>query len=196
LLDEKKWQRDNKIHNIGLRLADALGGDIFDDHNDFAAKADALLSKWGEKLSAGDRKTLLRGLSWADAEAPQVIKKVSKPDKVAPDPMHGFFEAVIDNKKMTVEYEADSDLSDFENVPLTEVGGIESFIAREVLPYSPDAWVDPKSEKIGYELSFTRHFYKPVELRPLAEIEADIRKLMDESDGLVEEALKSQNAEH
>ena len=43
--------------------------------------------------------------------------------------------------------------------------------------------------KIGYELSFTRHFYKPVALRPLAEIEADIRKLMDESDGLVNESL-------
>jgi type I restriction enzyme M protein len=170
-------------------LADELGSDIFDDHNEFTAKADALFSKWGEKLSAGDRKTLLRGLSWADAEAPQVIKKVSKPDKVAADPMHGFFEAVIDGKKMTVEYEADSDLSDFENVPLSEEGGVESFIAREVLPYSPDAWVDPKSEKIGYELSFTRHFYKPVALRPLAEIEADIRKLMDESDGLVEKAL-------
>ena len=190
LLDEKKWQRDNKLYNIGLKLADELGSEIFNDHNEFAAKADALLSKWGEKLSAGDRKTLLRGLSWADAAAPQVIKKVSKPDKVAADPMYGFFEAVIDGKKMTVEYEADSDLSDFENVPLNEVGGVESFITREVLPYSPDAWVDPKSEKIGYELSFTRHFYKPVALRPLTEIEADIRKLMDESDGLVLEALR------
>ena len=190
LLDEKKWQRDNKLYNIGLKLANELGSDIFEDHNEFARKADALLSKWGEKLFAGDRKTLLRGLSWSDAEAPQVIKKVSKPDKVAADPMHGFFEAVIDGKKMTVEYEADSDLSDFENVPLTEEGGVESFIAREVLPYSPDAWVDPKSEKIGYEISFTRHFYKPVPLRPLAEIEVDIRKLMDESDGLVNAALR------
>jgi len=190
LLDEKKWQRDNKLYNIGLKLADELGSDIFDDHNEFATKVDALLLKWGEKISAGDRKTLLRGLSWADAEAPQVIKKVSKPDKAAPDLIHGFFEAVIDGKKMTVEYEADSDLSDFENVPLTEEGGVESFITREVLPYSPDAWVDPKSEKIGYELSFTRHFYKPAELRPLADIEADIHKLMDESDGLVHQALK------
>jgi type I restriction enzyme M protein len=193
LLDEKKWQRDNKLHNIGLKLADALGSDIFNDHNEFAAKADALLSKWGEKLSAGDRKTLLRALSWSDAEAPQVIKKVSKPDKVSPDPIHGFFEAVIDGKKMTVEYEADSDLSDFENVPLNEEGGVESFIAREVLPYSSDAWVDPKSEKIGYEISFSRHFYKPIALRQLAEIESDIRKLMDESDGMVQAALRGSN---
>jgi len=190
LLDEKKWQRDNKLYNIGLKVAEKLGSDIFDDHNEFADMVDALLAKWGEKISASDRKTLLRGLSWADMEAPQVFKKTSKPDKVKPDPLHGFFEIVIEGKKMTAEYEADSDLSDFENVPLTEVGGVESFIAREVLPYSPDAWVDPKSEKIGYELSFTRHFYKPAELRPLAEIEADIRKLMDESDGLVRQALK------
>jgi type I restriction enzyme M protein len=189
LLDEKKWQRDNRLYKIGLKLADELGSDRFDDHNEFATRVDALLLEWGEKLSAGDRKTLLRGLSWSDVEAPQVIKKVSKPDKVAPDPIHGLFEAVIDVKKMTVEYEADSDLSDFENVPLAEIGGVESFIAREVLPYSPDAWVDPKSEKIGYEISFTRHFYKPVQLRPLAEIEADIHKIMDESDGLVRQAL-------
>ena len=188
LLDEKKWQRDNKLYNIGLKMANELGGEMFDDHNEFAAKVDVLLSKWGEKLTAGDRKTLLRGLSWADVAAPEVVKKMSKPDKVAADPMHGFFETVIDGKKMTVEYESDSDLSDFENVPLTEVGGVESFFAREVLPYSPDAWVDPKSEKIGYELSFTRYFYKPVALRPLAEIESDIRKLMDESDGLVQHA--------
>ena len=193
LIDEKKWQRDNKLYNIGLKLADELGSEIFDDHNEFASKTDALLSKWGEKLSAGDRKTLLRGLSWVDVEAPQVIKKASKPDKVAADPMHGFFEAVVDGKKMTVEYEADSDLSDFENVPLNEEGGVESFIAREVLPYSPDAWVDPKSEKIGYEISFSRHFYKPIALRQLAEIESDIRKLMDESDGMVQAALRGSN---
>jgi type I restriction enzyme M protein len=49
--------------------------------------------------------------------------------------------------------------------------------------------VDPTSERIGYEISFTRHFFKPIELRPLGEIEADIRKLMVESDGLVEATL-------
>jgi type I restriction enzyme M protein len=103
--------------------------------------------------------------------------------------MFGYFEREVDGKLSTVEFEPDPDLSDFENVPLTEPDGVAGFIAREVLPYSPDAWVDPKSEKIGYELSFTRHFYKPVELRSLAAIEADIRKVMDESDGLVRNSL-------
>jgi type I restriction enzyme M protein len=189
LLDEKKWTRDNKLHQIALKLADELGAETFDDHNEFVVQVDALLKVWGDKLAAGDRKALLRGLSWADPEAPEVIKRISKPDKVPAGPMFGYFKREIDGKIMTVEFEPDPDLSDFENVPLAEPDGVAGFIAREVLPYSPDAWVDPKSEKIGYELSFTRHFYKPVELRPLAEIEADIRKLMDQSDGLVRSAL-------
>ncbi|MCZ7665708.1 MAG: SAM-dependent DNA methyltransferase, partial [Thermoleophilia bacterium] len=88
-------------------------------------------------------------------------------------------------------YEPDSELSDFEQVPLLEQGGVAAFISREVTPYAPDAWVDERSEeKIGYEISFTRHFYRPVELRPLEEIEADIRKLLAESDGLVQRALQ------
>jgi len=46
-------------------------------------------------------------------------------------------------------------------VPLLEDGGIEAFIRREVLPYTPDAWIKEGSTKVGYEVSFTRHFYKP-----------------------------------
>jgi len=104
--------------------------------------------------------------------------------------LHGQFGITVDGKPAVVEYEPDPELSDFEQVPLTEVGGVAAFIAREVSPYAPDAWVDERSEvKIGYEISFTRHFYKPVELRPLEEIEADIRKFLAESDGLVERAL-------
>ena len=58
-------------------------------------------------------------------------------------------------------------------IPLLEEGGIEAFIQREVLPYVPDAWVDAGSTKIGYEISFTRYFYKPQPLRSLEEIRAD-----------------------
>jgi type I restriction enzyme M protein len=49
--------------------------------------------------------------------------------------------------------------------------------------------VDRDSEKIGYEISFTKVFYKPVQLRSLDEIEADIKRVMHESDGLVLQAL-------
>lgn len=67
--------------------------------------------------------------------------------------------------------------------------GIESFFQREVLPHVPDAWIDASATKIGYEISFTRHFYKPPELRPLEEIKSDLLKLQEEGEGLLEEIV-------
>ena len=190
LTDAKKWARDQRLWNLGKKLQAELGSQQFDDHNEFVEKVDATVKKWGEKLSAGDRKTLLRTVSWTDPDAPKVIKKVSKPEKVKADPLGGLFEVEITGKTMTVEYEADSELSDFEQVPLLEAGEVDAFITREVLPYAPDAWVDRNSDKIGYEISFAKVFYKPVQLRPLAEIETDIKRVMHESDGLVLAALE------
>jgi type I restriction enzyme M protein len=88
-----------------------------------------------------------------------------------------------------VEYEPDPELRDTEQVPLLEEGGIEAFIRREVLPYAPDAWYEESSVKIGYEVSFTRHFHKPQPLRTLEEIRADIEALERETDGLLEQIL-------
>jgi type I restriction enzyme M protein len=190
LLDEKKWARDKRLYELAQRLADNLGTDVFDDHNVFVKTVDTTLAAWEVKLGAADRKALLRGLSWRDDEAPAVVKKVVKGAKAAVDPLHGRFPWEIDGRMAVVEYEPDSELSDFEHVPLLEPGGVAAFIEREVLAFAPDAWVDEKSEgRIGYEISFARHFYKPAAARPLAEIEADIRKVLAESDGLVERAL-------
>ena len=86
-------------------------------------------------------------------DAPAVIRKIHKAG-VEADPIHGLFEATIDGKTVVVEYEPDSDLRDTEQIQLQEDGGIEAFLAREVLPYAPDAWHRPDSVKIGYEISF------------------------------------------
>jgi len=102
-----------------------------------------------------------------------------------PDPLRGLFEVNLHGKPVVVEYEPDTELRDSEQVPLTESGGVESFIKREVLPYVPDAWFNPSSIKTGYEISFTRHFYEPEPLRPLAEIRADILALEMETEGLL-----------
>lgn len=83
----------------------------------------------------------------------------------------------------------DKDLTDTEHIPFDYEGGIPAFIKKEVLPYTPDAWVDESKTQIGYEISFTKHFYKPVQLRELAEIVADIRGLERETDGLLDEVL-------
>ena len=96
---------------------------------------------------------------------------------------------MINGRPAVVEYEPDTDLRDTEQIPLLEEGGIEAFIAREVLPFAPDAWVVPDSTKVGYEISFTRYFYKPQPLRSLAEIRADIEALERETDGLLDQVL-------
>ena len=88
-----------------------------------------------------------------------------------------------------VEYEPDTDLRDTEQVPLLEEGGIEAFFRREVLPHAPDAWIDADSDKIGYEICFTRYFYKPQPLRTLEEIRADILALEQETEGLLGEII-------
>ena len=120
--------------------------------------------------------------------APPVIKKIHKRGTVA-DPLRGLFPATIGGKKCVVEYEPDSDLRDTEQVPLLEDGGIEAFLRREVLPHAADAWYDPASVKTGYEVSFTRYFYKPQPLRSLEEISADILALEKETEGLLGEIV-------
>jgi type I restriction enzyme M protein len=124
-----------------------------------------------------------------DEKAPPVITKIHKPTKTKADPLRGLFEATISGKSCVVEYEPDSELRDTEQVPLLEEGGIEAFLRREVLPHATDAWYNPESIKTGYEISFTRYFYKPQPLRTLEEIRADILALEKETEGLLGEIV-------
>ncbi len=123
--------------------------------------------------------------------APPVIRKIHRPGTVDPDPLRGLFEASIDGRKCVVEYEPDSDLRDTEQVPMLEEGGIEAFLRREVMPYADKAWYDPAGVRIGYEISFTRYFYRPQPLRTLEEIRADILALEAETEGLLGEIVGS-----
>ncbi len=117
-------------------------------------------------------------------ESPPVISRIHRGSR-APAPLPGRFQAVIAGRPAIVEYAADPGLRDTEQMPLLCEGGIAGFLRREVLPYAPDAWHDPASVKTGYEISFTRHFYRPQPLRPLAEIRADIMALERETEGLL-----------
>ena len=114
-----------------------------------------------------------------------VIKKIHAGSKAKADPLNGLIPTKIGGKSVVVEYEPDSGLADFETIPLNEEGGIEAFITREVLPHAPDAWVDSSKTQIGYEISFTRYFYKPQPLRALADIRADILAVEQEAEGLL-----------
>ncbi|MCZ7590552.1 MAG: hypothetical protein M5U27_17190 [Gaiella sp.] len=101
--------------------------------------------------------------------------------------------------------EPDPELRDQENVPLPDESvtfepdpsarlasepyrrAVEKYMAAEVVPYVPDAWVDDSKTKLGYEIPLTRHFYKYVPPRPLEEIDAEIRALEEEIQGLLGE---------
>ena len=178
-----------------MMLRSGLGDQLFEDHNDFRNRVETALKGREIKLSAADRKQIIKAVSWRVETAPPVIAKLHKPGKANADPLRGLFEAVVGGKPAIVEYEPDSELRDTEQVPLLEEGGIEAFIRREVLPYTPDAWIKEGATKIGYEVSFTRHFYKPQPLRTLEEISADILAIEQEAEGLLDDLLKGDGGE-
>jgi type I restriction enzyme M protein len=143
-----------------------------DPERAYAAKEIKALKERGERADDG----------------PPIIKKIHKKGTV-PNPLCGLFEVQIGGKPAVVEYEPDSDLRDTEQVPLLEEGGIEAFLRREVIPHAPDAWYVKDSVKTGYEISFTRYFYKPTPMRSLEEIRADILALEKETEGLLGEII-------
>lgn len=92
--------------------------------------------------------------------------------------------SIVDKKGKPVKPNTDKEL-----IPFNYEGGIEAFIENEVKPYAPLAYIKPGAEKVGYELSFTKYFYQPVQLRTLEEITADIRAIEAETDGLLDEII-------
>ncbi|MBM6949432.1 SAM-dependent DNA methyltransferase [Mordavella massiliensis] len=91
-------------------------------------------------------------------------------------------EPVLDSKGKP---EPDKNLKDTEQIPLLYEGGVECYWENEIKPYVPDSWIDKKTISIGYELSFTKYFYKPLELRTPEEIVSDIQKVESNTDGLL-----------
>ena len=111
-----------------------------------------------------------------------------------PAPLHKAILSALSERDETAEVcmkkgqpEADPELRDYENVPLKE--DIDQYMAREVLPHVPDAWVDESKTKVGYEIPFTRHFYVYEPPRPLEVIEQEIRDLEQQIQGMLEEVL-------
>ena len=123
-----------------------------------------------------------------DERAAPIIRKVL-PASAEPNPLEGRVSVTLKGKPTVVEYEPDTDLRDTEQIPLLYEGGIKAFIQGEVLPYAPDAWYNPEAVRVGYEINFSRHFYKPRPMRSLEEIRADILALERETEGLLAEVI-------
>jgi type I restriction enzyme M protein len=173
---------EEPLANVVDRLAENLGPGQHLDFNAFLTAAEEDADRHHVKLTAKRQKLLQTALAVKDENAEPIVKKVHKAGKAEPDPLHGRF--LIGDSSAPhspqfsllpglVEYEPDPELRDTEQVPLLEEGGIEAFFHREVLPHVPDAWIDAAATKIGYEISFTRYFYKPQPLRTLEEIRGD-----------------------
>jgi type I restriction enzyme M protein len=151
-------------------------GGVYRNRDQFGQELSASLSRAGLSIAAPVRRAILSAMSERD-ETADICKDAD-----------GLCEP-------------DTDLRDYENVPLKE--DVAAYFDREVRPHVPDAWiagveirgqkivvVDDSKVRVGYEIPFTRHFYKFKPLRPLTEIETDIRHLEGEIQGLLGEVLQ------
>ena len=181
--------RDEPLADLLDRAAGTLGPGPHLDYNTFLAALEPLAIQAGVKLTAKRLKLVQTGLAERDEAAGPVVKRVHRAGNAESDPLRGRFEVSQGRTTDVVDYEPDPELRDSEQVPLLEPGGIEAFIRREVLPHAPDAWIDESSIRTGYEISFTRYFYKPQVLRSLEDIRADILALERETDGLLAEIV-------
>ncbi|MEQ8330682.1 MAG: class I SAM-dependent DNA methyltransferase [Longimicrobiales bacterium] len=142
-------------------MLQAMDDRLFMDRKEFRKALKAAAKAAGLKLTASLRKTVESALSERDEEAAVCTGKGGAP-------------------------EPDTDLRDYESVPLTE--DVAAYMEREVLPYVPDAWVDESYTdardgqvgRVGYEINFNRYFYVYEPPRPLEEIQADIRAVEKE----------------
>jgi len=184
---------EEQLTDLIDKAAGKLGSGLHNDFNVFISALETLASASGVKLTAKRQKLVQNSLAQRDESAERVVSKVHRSGKTEADPLKGLFEATVNGKQVVVEYEPDTELRDTEQIPLMEEGGIESFIRREVLPHAADAWIDESSIKVGYEVSFTRYFYKPQPMRSLEEIRADILALEKETDGLLQEIIGGGN---
>ena len=155
------------------------------DYNAFVKKLAQVADKIGIKLPAKRMNFIKTQFAEVNEAAEPVIKKIHKRGKVEENPLYGLFPF----ENGSIEYEPDTNLRDTEQIPLLHEGGIEAFFKQEVLPFAADAWIDAAKTQIGYEISFTKYFYKPVKLRSLDEIVADIKALEAETDGLLNEII-------
>lgn len=147
---EAGQRRQQSIKLLLKKLGEATNERLFKDRTIFLKELKKLDKALEVRLSASELKIILEALGEKD-ETAEVCKDAKG------------------------NMEADSDLRDTENVPLKE--NVEDYFQREVVPHVPDAWIDYKKTKVGYEIPLNRHFYEYVPPRELETVEAEIKEL-------------------
>jgi type I restriction enzyme M protein len=200
LVSPKTWQKQKEVLDTATHLINAIGSEEYTNFNAFQEIVEkALRQAQGSSLSASEKNLIYAAVSWYDETADKVIKKTQKfkEDKLnellehlgcakeqLPD--YGFYPTGKTNEYII--YESESDLRDYENVPLK--GNIYEYFLQEVKPHVKEAWIDLDKTKIGYEISFNKYFYKHKPLRSIDEVSAEILELEKENEGLIMDILK------
>ena len=195
LLSKATWQGQRSVMEAAGSIHQEVGDDLFDDYNVFQDAVKAANKKLGLKLSGPDLKQILTATSRQDDDGARVIKKVHKlTGSKLSDSLHqaglrgsrlhdhGYWPS--DKAGEFIEYEADSDLRDSEQIPLTD--DIHSYFLREVRPHVDEAWLNIDSTKIGHE-RFNKHFYEHTPLRSLDEVTQEILALEAETEGMLKQ---------
>ena len=192
--DAAKWRERRALMEAAKAIKEKVGEEVFMDYNAFLEK---VIEAAPKGVTAAQCKTIARAMATPDPAAERVVKgevkanaKVLKeldsvygvPEERLAD--YGYFPT---DHGTYITYEPDTDLRDGEKIPVKE--DIWEYFQREVRPYAEDAWIDLPKTKIGCEISFTKHFYKPQPLRTLAENEADLRKEAEENASILKELL-------
>ena len=198
LFNPKVWADQKKLLETALALMNAMGQNLYKDFNRFMVDVDTALKDLDIRLSPSEKTRILQAVSWRDEEAEEVVKKVHKMGARTLDrlqeklnckkedlPDYGYWPGEKEGEY--IEYEPESDLRDYENIPLKE--DIHRYFLNEVRPHVPDAWMDTGKTRIGYEISFNKYFYKHKPLRSLEEVTSDILKLEEETEGLLKKLV-------
>ena len=183
VLDATTWRNQKRILLKARQLQQIIGAAQSDDFNGYDDTVKAASTQAGITLDTKEKKQIADAVSWKNPAAEKVIKKTHKNKKAnAANPLYGLF--AVNGE--VVEYQADGDLRDFENValdPTRKVNEInEAYFIKEVQPHVSDAWIDASKRDakdgqigiVGYEIPFNRHFYQYQPPRPLEAIDADL----------------------
>ena len=173
LLSAEHWKSQLALMQAAQKLADKIGNKQFDDYNKFVPLVNKAITDLKLDIDAKGLKSILVAVSWKNEDAERLVEKTAH--------------STSSGRKGKIEYEADSDLRDTENVPLDQ--DINEYFEREVLQHIPDAWIDESKTVKGYEISFTRYFYNYVPPRSIEEITAEIFELEKETEGILKEIV-------
>ncbi len=199
----------------------ALGTEPLYDWNSVWEQVQTIVKKLPEECEGwsqgargtAQKKSFREAFTEIDEDAEPVISKIYKkleldiealfPNQHLADFSHeqqltllGLHSQTVKGKTQYLEYEADTKLKDFENIPLKQ--NIFSYVSREVIPYVSDAWIDRSNldeqdqsiGKVGYEINFNREFFRYQPPRPLSEIDAELEAVEKRIMGLLKEVTE------